>query len=250
MIWLFLILIFILVVAATWWFGMWSNFITLINLILSALIATSFYETVAARLLDSMSTYAVLIEFVAIWITFLVPFFLIRAATDVLTAYRLKFDPITELVGRSLLSVLIALAFVCFAAFTMQMGPLPPHLFAADSANLQTAGPGDADARAHIFKNIEEFQKMIDNDRNQEALGPDKMWASTVRVLSKTGLSSSREKGLFYAADTRELVDGETPYEFQDRRVYDPLGTFFVESAIKRRMISAQEVLRIDTSGQ
>ena len=124
------ITMFILIVASTWWFGLWSNLITLINLLLASMIASICFEPVALKLLSMNSSYRYLYDFIAVWLVFLFVFVVLRGVTDVLSGYRLKFDPITELVGRSVLSIWIAGVFVCFSLFTLQMAPLKPSVYA------------------------------------------------------------------------------------------------------------------------
>ena len=251
MIWTILILIFVLVIASTWWFGLWSNFITLVNLVLAGLIATSFYSNVVALLLKWMETYAVLIEFVSFWLTFAVAFIVLRAATDFLSSIRLKFDNLTELIGRSLLSVAIAVVFVCIACFSLQLAPLPPHLFISKSSSFKTAstrvGGTPEQIQAKLDEEAKAVENMMVNRKFEEAVGPDRLWISTVRMLSRNSLSTSRDQGLFYGADTREITVGEKPYDFQGVREFDPLEMFFVDATQKRRDVSRQKVLRVVT---
>ena len=96
-----MILVFVLVVASTWWFGLWSNLITLINLFLASLAASSFYENVSVEILIRQPTYLVLVDVVSLWLVFFITFFVLRAITDVLSKVRLKFDFWTETIGRS-----------------------------------------------------------------------------------------------------------------------------------------------------
>lgn len=124
------ITMFILIVASTWWFGLWSNLVTLVNLFLASMIASISFEPVSMKLLTMNSSYRYLYDFIAVWLIFLLAFVILRGVTDVLSSYRLKFDPITELVGRSILSVWIAGVFVCFSFFTLQMAPLKPSVYA------------------------------------------------------------------------------------------------------------------------
>ena len=251
MIWFILILMFVLVIASTWWFGLWSNFITLVNLILSGLIATSFYQNLVAVLLGPMETYAVVLEFLSIWAVFVVSFLVLRGATDALSPIRLRFDKLTELIGRSLLSIAIAVVFICFVAFTMQLAPLPPDLFVAENSSFPALGKRDDATPEEIRENLRAESKaltnLVENQKYEEAIGPDKLWNSTVRLLSRASLSTPRSAGLFYGADTRELGRGDEAFDFQDVRVYDPIERFFIETAVKRRAVSRQEVLRIDT---
>ena len=60
--------LFFLVIASTWWGGLWGNFITLINLFIASLIASSFYEPFARFLIEKMPDYGALMDFIAVWL--------------------------------------------------------------------------------------------------------------------------------------------------------------------------------------
>ena len=68
------ITMFILIVASTWWFGLWSNLITLVNLLLASMIASICFEPLALKLLSMNSSYRYLYDFIAIWLVPLLPF--------------------------------------------------------------------------------------------------------------------------------------------------------------------------------
>lgn len=209
-----LILIFLISVASTWWFGLWSNLITLVNLILAGLIATSFFENLAFDLTQRMPSYAVLLPYVALWLVFAISFIVLRALTDTLTRMRLKFDNLTELIGRSLLSLAIGTVMICFVSFTLQLAPLRPSLFAEPES-----------AGGH-------------------PLGPDKLWHGFVRQCSNGSLSYTSEETQFFPAyKVNRTVNGEQ--QKFDVRTFDPLDSFFENAASLRKTISGMEVLRI-----
>ena len=123
--------ILLLVPLSTWWFGFWNNFLTTINCLLAALIATSAYPAISQRVIDinpESFTYAG--DFVGLWAIFVISFMLLRGITDMISKIKLKFDPITEMVGRTIFSIATALVLVCFANFTLQLAPLDQETFA------------------------------------------------------------------------------------------------------------------------
>ena len=122
--------ILILVPLSTWWFGFWSNLLTAINCLLAALIATSAYPVIGQRIIDiDPDSYAYTGAFVGLWAFFIISFILLRGFTDSLSKIRLKFDTITEMVGRSIFSLATAAVLLCFANFTLQLAPLDQELF-------------------------------------------------------------------------------------------------------------------------
>lgn len=206
------IVMFILVVASTWWFGLWSNLVTLINLFLSALLASSIYQPIANELANLNATYRPLYDFIAVWLVFVVSFMILRGITDFLSAYRLKFDPITELVGRSVLSIWIAGVFICFSFFTLQMAPFPPSVY------------GDKPGMA------------------PEEMGtlPDKLWLAFIQSRSRGALSASKKKGLWPEYQLAPHPDDAG----EDKRVFDPHAEFLENMRFNRRMTSKRTRLR------
>ena len=208
------IVMFVLVVASTWWFGLWSNLITLINLFLASLIASSIYQPVATEIANLNDSYRPLYDFIAVWLVFVVAFIVLRGITDLLSAYRLKFDPITELIGRSVLSIWIAGVFVCFSFFTLQMAPLPPSVY------------GDKPGKP------------------REELGtfPDKLWLAFIQSRSRGALSASKKKGLWPEYQLPSHPDDAG----QDKRVFDPYADFLEDMEFNRRLTSKRTNLRIN----
>jgi signal transduction histidine kinase len=205
-----LILIFVITVASTWWFGLWSNLITLVNVLLSAMIATSFYENTSFELAVRLDSYALLFPFVSQWLLFAVSYIFLRAFTDVLSGVRLKFDHLTELIGRSLLSLAIAGVFVSFVCFTLQRAPLRQNLFS--------------------------------EKRGESAIGPEKLWISFVRGQSNGALSYTAEETMFFPAykAVRTINGEEVPYLV---RTFDPTESYIWAGADLRATIAGREGL-------
>ncbi len=205
------ILIFILCIASTWWFGLWSNTITLINLLLSSMLASTIYEPVAIQLRNINSSYRVLYDFIAVWLVFVLTFVILRGITDVLSAYRLKFDPITELVGRSILSIWIAAVFVCFTFFTLQMAPLAPSFYAKNQLERKKLGT--------FF---------------------DRTWLSFIQSRSRGAMSASKKGGPFNEYKLPPHPDDAE----SDMRVFDPHADFLMRYQNYRWEISEQSRLK------
>lgn len=207
-----LILIFILVAASNWWFGLWSNLIGLINVLLSALVASSFYQNLEFELLQLEGSYRMLWTFLAQWILFAVSYAVLRGITDSLSGMRLKFDTITEMAGRSLLALLMAWTFVSFASFTLQRAPLPESWF-ADGAQSQ-------------------------------ALGPDWLWVGFIRSRSTGSLAyPAAETSLFPAYQPRVSRNGQE-ITF-DVREFDPTDSYINDGRFFRKLLGESEQLRV-----
>ena len=162
MISLLIILTFFAVIASTWWFGIWNNVLTLVNMILAGLIASAFYEGLAGMLQQSMGGYGDLVDFLAVWILFVVSFILLRTLTDITSSRKLNFDPLVEMIGQSVLSIWIACVFLAFTLFTLHLSPLTPSDFQANATD-STLG-----------------------------IGPDRMWLAFIQSRSRGALSASK----------------------------------------------------------
>ena len=205
------IIMFVLIVASTWWFGLWSNLITLINLLLAAMLASSIYEPLSDLLLGLESTYRSLFDFISVWAIFVVAFFVLRGITDVASAFRLKFDKITELVGRSILSIWIACVFICFSFFTLQMAPLKPDLYVQNAP------------------------------KSEMGTIPDRMWLAFIQSRSRGALSASQAKNLFAEYKLTPHPDDEG----EDKRVFDPYANFLPHYAEQRQEVADRATLRV-----
>ncbi|MDG1875275.1 MAG: hypothetical protein P8J27_15280 [Mariniblastus sp.] len=204
---------FVLIVASTWWFGLWSNFITLINVLLASMLASSIYEPVAGQLLSINRSYQRLFDFIAVWLVFCLAYFILRGITDVLSAYRLKFDPLTEMIGRSVLSVWIAGVFICFSFFTMQMAPLTPAFYGRKSPATLPSEVGTI---------------------------PDKLWLAFIQSRSRGALSAGQQSKLFPEYRYTEHPDDAG----QNKRVFDPHGNWLFDMEARRWNLSKQTKLR------
>jgi len=210
MVTLLFLLVFVIVIASTWWFGIWNNVLTLINLLLAGLIASGFYENVTVQLNNSMPDWKRVTSFVAVWLTFVVSFIVLRALTDMISSKKLKFERTTEIIGQSVLSVWIACVFLAFMLFTLHLSPLPPTAFQEDPAS-STLG-----------------------------IGPDRFWLAFVQSRSRGALSSTREANL--VAD--EFSGPSHPEDAElDARVFDAEGSFIPTNVIRRQELAERKTL-------
>jgi hypothetical protein len=206
-----------MVMAATWLVGLWNNVISWVILVLAALVASSFFEPLATRIDQSSPQITYLADFISVWGLFICTFIVLRVATEVLSRYRLQFDPWTELIGRSVMSLAIALTLFAFASFTLRMAPLPVSGFWG--ARFQ-ASP---DARSF-------------------GIGADRAWMGFVRTSSLGSLSEFRENRMLFPYD---LASDSTVREFDPQR--DLMARYYQ----RRRILSEQADIQISqTQGQ
>ena len=201
------VLIFLIVAAASWWFGLWSNLITLVNLFIASLVASSIYQPVANQFIEMQRSFVYLADFICVWLCFFVVMGIMRGATDTLSGYRLKFNPIVEMVGRTVLALWMAGVFTCFSMFTLQMAPLSRDFY----------------------------------DKSVGTL-PDRAWLAFVQSRSRGALSASKSANPFFAE--YELEDHPDDVDL-NARVFDPKAMFLVEAEMRRFSISLNKTLRV-----
>ncbi len=144
----FLLLVILLVVAGLCWIsGFWSCVVTLINALLSAMIALNYFEPIAAALTNGNRSYVYIWDVVVFWGLFAFTFGFLRIFTDLLSRQRVKFDIWVEMIGRTITSLWIGYVFVGLFCVSLHIGPLPPHPFGSFqkepySANFFGLSPG------------------------------------------------------------------------------------------------------------
>jgi len=208
-----LILFFILVTAALWFTGVWGSLLSLINILLSGMIASAFFEPLATRIEsmnDSAGQYTYLLDFVCLWLIFFLSASMIRMLTDSFSAIRLKFDIVTEMVGRSLISLTAAWFFICFASFTLWTAPLP----------------------------IPEGGFKVEG---RSPMAPDAVWLSLIHSRSKGALSEYKD-AMFFGEFEDEL---HTDDEELDARVFDSKAQFILKYIHRREVFATSETARV-----
>jgi hypothetical protein len=162
--------------------------LTLVVMLLSGLIATNYFEPLAAYFdkpvvggppaIGSMATYTYLLDFICFWALFLISLFVLRILTDILSRHRIKFNFWVEMVGRSVLALWVGWVFVSIVAFSIQLSPLPPSTVQATPNS-----------------------KMM-------LIGPDRIWMGFVQSRSRGALARGS-----YSSSPRHEDDMEGNYE-------------------------------------
>jgi hypothetical protein len=124
MLFMLLLLIFLGVGAAIWFHGLWSSAITVVNLILSMLIATNYYEPTADLIESLEPSYSHLYDVLALWLLFIISFGILRGISDAISSNKIEFSLPVEMTGRSLLAIWASWLIICFIAFTLHIAPL------------------------------------------------------------------------------------------------------------------------------
>jgi hypothetical protein len=127
-----LLLIFVGVFAALMTQGLWSNTITLVNIITAGLIATNYFEPVANFLDRQEPRLSYMWDFFAVWILFGVAMVLLRMATDYVSQVKVRFFMPVERAGGILMAIWAAWIALCFTTMTLHTAPLARHFLFGD----------------------------------------------------------------------------------------------------------------------
>jgi hypothetical protein len=110
--------------------GLWSNTITLFNVLISGLIAFAFYSPVAGWLdvlLDGEFTYV--LDFVLVWVLFIAVMVILRSLTKAASTTRMRFRHPIDPVGGPLIGLIAAWTLAGFVTATLHMAPLSKEVF-------------------------------------------------------------------------------------------------------------------------
>lgn len=144
--------------------GLWSNTLTLINLIMAGLLATSYFEPLADIFEKMEPSYTYVWDFFSIWLIFIVAMIVLRTITDFLSKIKVRFFLPVDKVGGLLMACWASWIMVCFTTATLHTAPL---------------------ARNFLY---DAFQPKP-NSRMFFGLGPDQVWLGWVHRESSGPLS-------------------------------------------------------------
>lgn len=161
-----LVLVWLVCIAMLWNEGMWNNCITLINVLLSALLAMNYFEPAADFLDSKMPSYTYVVDYLAIWFVFFLSYIILRAVTDQISKTQVKFIMPVEQAGRIISVIAIGWIMVCLTLASMHTAPL---------ARTAVRGGFQAEPMSNNFL----------------GMAPDRMWLGYVQHRSKNALSNS-----------------------------------------------------------
>jgi hypothetical protein len=199
-----ILLVFAITAGTLWLHGLWGNVITLINMILAMLLATNFFEPVAALADEYVPAATYFWDIVALWVLFLIFFGAFRAITDSLSSVQVKFIMPVEMAGRTILALWCGWLMACFVTFSLQMAPL-------NSVTPMGAWQSPKDGTFLGF-------------------APDRMWLGFMQQSSRGALSRGHFSGEEHNND-----------KGLDVQAFDPFGEFPFKYAYRRKKYSELE---------
>lgn len=109
--------------------GLWSNAITLINVMTSGLMATSLFEPLTVWLQAKEPSYTYVWDFLAFWAVFAGTMGILRAITDNLSKVKVRFKKPVDVAGGLIFAVWIGWVMVSFTLTTLHTAPLARNSF-------------------------------------------------------------------------------------------------------------------------
>ena len=119
-----LVLIFVAVFASVFTQGLWSNTLTLVNVLTAALVATNYFEPLADFFDRQESSYSYVYDFLALWLIFGVTALVLRVFTDYMSKVKVRFFMPLEKAGGIFMALWVSWIVVCFATMTLHTAPL------------------------------------------------------------------------------------------------------------------------------
>jgi uncharacterized membrane protein required for colicin V production len=147
--------------------GMWSNAVSLINVVTAALLATNFFEPLAGWLDGWKHSYTYVWDFLSLWTLFAVFYLIFRVLTDQISRVKVRFLSIADQIGGPVFALLIGWAMVCFTMTTLHTAPLAEHF---------------------LFGGFDYQQRMV------LGLAPDRQWLNFVQNSSQGAFCWSEVK--------------------------------------------------------
>jgi hypothetical protein len=169
--------------------GLWSNTITLVNILTAGLLATNYFEPLADFFEKLEPSWAYVWDFLAIWLIFGIAISVLRTITDYMSQIKVRFFVPVEKAGGIVMALWASWIMVCFTTMTLHTAPLARNFLDGSFAPTPTA-------------------KML-------WLGPDQVWLGWVHRESKGPLSRLGKPAPFDAGGEFILKYGNRREEFE-----------------------------------
>jgi len=120
--------------------GLWSNTITLINIVISGLVAFGFYSPLVVYLDEEVTSgqHTYWLDFAIIWALFCVTMLVLRLLTAAFSKTRMRFKHPIDPIGGPAMGFLAAWVLAAFALATLHMSPMPRDAFGGNLASDST----------------------------------------------------------------------------------------------------------------
>lgn len=127
--------------------GVWSNTITLVNILISGLVAFGFYSPIVVYLDEEVTSgqHTYWLDFAIVWALFCATMLILRTFTGAFSKTKMRFKHPIDPVGGPVIGILAAWVLASFTLATLHMSPMPKEGFSgklvytdADTASIMT----------------------------------------------------------------------------------------------------------------
>ena len=146
--------------------GLWSNTITMMNVMLSGLLAFNYFEPLASKLTETWPSFMFIWDFLCLWMIFIASMVVLRTLTDTLSTVKVRFRRPVDLAGGIIAGLLASWLVVCFTLASLHTAPLAANFMRGD------------------FK---------PEERMLFGTAPDRQWLAFASVQSRRALSRGEE---------------------------------------------------------
>jgi hypothetical protein len=110
--------------------GLWSNSISLVNIIISGLVAFGFYMPLVIYIDEELNgQYTYVLDFVVIWFLYVVSMVICRAVTGAASKTRMRFKNPIDPIGGPVVGLLAAWVLAAIVMATLHTSPMPKDAF-------------------------------------------------------------------------------------------------------------------------
>jgi uncharacterized membrane protein required for colicin V production len=134
-----IIVIVVIIVSMTWTEGLWTNTISALNTLFSAIIASLYYEPLATFLDSQAPSYTYFLDFLAAWFLFCFSFLFLRTIGETLSSARVRFKLPVDKLGGGAAGIVIGWFVIMFFVFTIHLAPLNRTPFRGTFAKTPTS---------------------------------------------------------------------------------------------------------------
>jgi len=147
--------------------GLWSNTLTLINIIISGLVAFGFYSPIVAYLDEDVTSgqHTYWLDFAIIWALYAVTMLVLRTLMAAASKTRLRFKHPIDPVGGPIMGFIAAWVLAAFTLATLHTSPMPKNQFGGKLVYT------DADTASFITSPDAAWLQFVERVNPAEALG-------------------------------------------------------------------------------
>ncbi len=162
--------------------GLWSNTISLFNIIFSGIVAFGFYSPLAVFLDEKTDgQYTYLMDFLVIWALYVITMIICQAITRAASKTRMRFKHPIDSVGGPAVGFIAALVMASFVMATLHTSPMPKDAF----SGMLVHSDGDVESASSFTAPDLAWLRFMEQMSAPDALGSGSTGKFTARGFVK-----------------------------------------------------------------